>query len=93
MKLKNKDICLYILYLLICLLIALIIYYTYKIFTTKKKYIEPFQNDIEYLTSQKVSDFLNRDYDNYTINIAIKDTLWGTFLYATSCTIFNYLNI
>ena len=37
MKLKNKDICLYILYLLICLLIALIIYYTYKIFTTKKK--------------------------------------------------------
>ena len=32
-------------------------------------------------------------YGNYTINIAIKDTLWGTFLYATSCTIFNYLNI
>jgi len=32
-------------------------------------------------------------YENYTINIAIKDTLWGTFLYATSCTIFNYLNI
>ena len=32
-------------------------------------------------------------YENYTLNIAIKDTLWGTFLYATACTIFNYLNI
>lgn len=75
MKLKKKDICLYILYLLICLLIALIIYYTYKIFTTKKKYIEPFQNSIEYLTSQKVSDFLNRDYDNYVNNLSRFDLI------------------
>jgi len=75
MKLKKKDICLYILYLLICLLIALIIYYTYKIFTTKKKYIEPFQNSIEYLTSQMVSDFLNRDYDNYVNNLSRFDLI------------------
>ena len=30
-------------------------------------------------------------YDNYTLYLAIIDTLWGTFLYATSCTLFNYL--
>jgi len=75
MKLKNKDICLYILYLLICLLIALIIYYTYKIFTTKKKYIEPFQNSIEYLTSQKIIDFLNKDSDNYVKNLSKFDLI------------------
>jgi uncharacterized membrane protein len=32
-------------------------------------------------------------YDKYTLTIAIKDTLWGTFLYASASTLFNYLNI
>ena len=75
MKLKYKDIYIYILYLLICLLIVLIIYYIHKIFTTKKKYIEPFQNDIEYLTSQKVIDFLNKDNDNYVKNLSRFDLI------------------
>lgn len=62
MKLKNKDIYLYILYLLICLLIALIIYYTYKIFTTEKEF---FEEQITFFDKESIIDFFNKDQDNY----------------------------
>ena len=41
----------------------------------KKKYIEPFQNSIEYLTSQKIIDFLNKDSDNYVKNLSKFDLI------------------
>jgi len=62
MKLKNKDICLYVLYLLIYLLIALIIYYTYKILTKKKEF---FEEQITFLDKKSIIDFFNKDHDNY----------------------------
>lgn len=30
-------------------------------------------------------------YSNYTLEISIKDTLWGTFLYGTTVTLFNII--
>ena len=30
-------------------------------------------------------------YNNYTLEISIKDTLWGTFLYGTTVTLFNII--
>lgn len=72
MKLKTKDICVYILYFSIALLIALIIYYIIKIITTKKEF---FQEQITYLDTASVIDFFNRDYDNYVKNLSRYDLI------------------
>lgn len=71
MKLKNKNICLYILYCIIFLLTIFIIYYCYKILITKnkKKHFqnkkEHFQNTITYESSKKVIDIFTKDKDDY----------------------------
>ena len=72
MKLKIKDMCVYILYFSIALLIALIIYYINKIITTKK---ELFQEKITYLDTKSVIDFFNKDYDNYVKNLSRYDLI------------------
>ena len=72
MKLKNKDICLYVLYLLICLLIANIIYYTYKIFTRKKEF---FDEQITFLDKKSIIDFFNKDHDNYIKHLSKFDLI------------------
>lgn len=72
MKLKIKDICVYILYCSIALLIVLIIYYINKIVTTKK---ELFQEKITYLDTKSIIDFFNKDYDNYVKNLSRYDLI------------------
>jgi hypothetical protein len=72
MKLKIKDICLYILYFSIALLIILIIHYIIKILTTKKEF---FKEQINYLDTASVIDFFNRDYDNYIKNLSRYDLI------------------
>lgn len=72
MKLKTKDICVYILYFFIALLIALIIYYITKIMTKKKEF---FQQQITYLDTTSIIDFFNKDYDNYVKNLSRYDLI------------------
>lgn len=72
MKLKTKNICVYILYFSIALLIALIIYYINKIIITKK---ELFQEKITYLDTKYIIDFFNKDYDNYVKNLSRYDLI------------------
>lgn len=72
MKLKTKNTCLYILYFFISLLIALIIYYIYKIFTTKKEF---FEEQITFLNKSSIIDFFNKDYDNYIKNLSKLDLI------------------
>jgi hypothetical protein len=72
MKLKNKDIYIYILYLLICLLIVLIIYYIHKIFTRKKEF---FEEQITFFDKKSIIDFFNKDHDNYIKHLSRFDLI------------------
>tara|TARA_B110001450_G_scaffold90221_1_gene85720 strand:- start:27 stop:866 length:840 start_codon:yes stop_codon:yes gene_type:complete len=73
MRFKNKDICVYILYLFIILLIILIIHYSYKILYKNK--IEHFDNTINYLDHIKTIEFLNKDHDNYIKHLSRFDLI------------------
>jgi hypothetical protein len=72
MRLKNKNIYVYTLYLIITILISLIIYYSYKILNKK---IERYDNQINYLDKNYVIDYLYNDYDNYVNSLSNFDLI------------------